>query len=186
METHQRILDRALLKNKGSIDWRGWKAEEARQLVDLANKAERMTLLELNLEGDVNAIYFLRMPVPRKPVNGKLRLGNGVLLHLRYEESWRWESPPGWGLLGVLDPHDVYHSNVLAEKRTICLGEFPPGVPLKEIVLLGYFALTLQNVALNDQDPLGVLNQEACDFYRSHPEHLPLTSEGFLETSKEK
>ena len=63
----------------------------------------------------------------------------------------------------------------------ICLGTLPAGVALKELVLLGYYALSLQDRVLDETDPHGVLNIPACEFYRNHPEYLPLTHAGLAD-----
>jgi hypothetical protein len=179
--SNQNILIRALAGNAGSGDWTRWKAEEATTLVALADKADRMRLLELTLEGDLIAVFHLAMPVPRMPAKGKLRIGDGGLLHLRYEENWRLESPPGWGPLACLAPLDAFMPNQSPIMRSICLGELPAGVPIREIVLLGFYAMTLQNIMLDETDPHGVLNPPACEYYRQHAEYLPLTSDGFFD-----
>lgn len=83
----------------------------------------------------------------------------------------------------MLAPQPIWHPNVASDlKGVICLGALPPNTNLKEIILLGYYTLTLQETALDELDPAGVLNSAACDYYRSHPEYLPLCGEGLLET----
>ena len=122
------------------------------------------------------------MPVPLAPTKGVLELANAAVFRLAFRESWTWESPPGWGPLAVLAPQSIWHPNVAPDlKGVICLGALPPNTNLKEIILLGYYTLTLQETTLDELDPAGVLNPAACDYYRSHPEYLPLCGEGLLE-----
>ncbi len=179
---HQALLEQGLAANGGGRAWREWKAAEARSVIDLAAAAERMEILALSLQGDFDLAYRIRMPVPRWPANGKLVIGSSAVFHLHYEEAWRHESPPGWAPLGLFDPLDPFHPNMRPALRgAICLGHLPPGVPIKEIVLLGYYALSLQDRVLDESDPNGVLNPDACEFYRQHPEHLPLTRAGLFD-----
>ncbi len=178
-KAHRNLLEGALERNLGDREWAGWKAVEAAALVGLADNAPRMRLLELHLEGDMEAIFHVTMPVPREPVNGKLQIGNNALLAMRYEECWRWKPPPGWAVLGLLHPGDAFFPNHSQQLKSICLGDLPTGVPPREIALLGYFAVTLQNYMLDETDPHGVLNVKACHYFRAHPEWLPLTRDGF-------
>ena len=81
-----------------------------------------------------------------------------------------------------LAPQPIWHPNVAPDlKGVMCLGALPPNTNLKEIILLGYYTLTLQEMTINEMDPAGVLNSDACDYYRSHPQCLPLCGEGLLE-----
>lgn len=179
--SNQNILIRALAGNAGSEDWTRWKAEEATSLVAMADKADRMRLLELSLDGDLTAVFHLAMPVPRVPTRSKLKIGDTGLLHLRYEESWRQVSPPGWAPLACLAPLDAFMPNLSPIMRSICLGELPAGVLVRELVLLGFYAMTLQYITLDETDPHGVLNPPACEYFRQHSEYLPLTTDGFFD-----
>jgi len=52
---------------------------------------------------------------------------------------------------------------------------------LKEVILLGYYMITLQAIAMDESDPQGVFNATASEFYRNHPQYLPLTHAGLLD-----
>ncbi len=177
------MLKQALQGNGGSKPWRGWKASQAEEVVeDLVNPSPRMEMVSIQLEGDLSLIYRIQMPVPLVPKGRLLDLSGVAVFHLTYRENWRWESPPGWAPLGIFSRRPVWHPNVSLDLRgVLCLGALPPSTRLKEIVLLGYYALTLQETVLDELDPIGVLNPEACDYYRSHPEYIPLCREGLLE-----
>lgn len=178
----KRLLQRATACNGGNRGWRGWKAAEATRLVEMVDRAPRMTLLELDLQGEFNAVYRIEMPVPLTPSGGTLRIGNQAVFHLRYDEAWRWESPEGWEPLGLLHPNDPFHPNARPSLRgAICLGDLPPGTQPTEMVLLGYFTLSLQDVMLNEADPNGVMNSKACDFFREHSQYVPLTDAGLFD-----
>lgn len=182
VRNHQ-ILREALNRNRGPRAWRGWKTTAAKKFVDLADHAaNRLELRQLDLEGDMNIVYIVAMPVPRWPVDGELRIGDRAVFHLRYEQRWCWESPQGWAPLGLLDPLDPFHPNCRPALRgAICLGDLPPNVKPKEIALLGYHTLTLQAVLLDESDPNGVMNSQASEFFRSHPQYMPLTEAGLFE-----
>lgn len=193
---HAALLKRAAISNGGSRDWRQFKEASAREILELAERTQRMDVLAISLEGDFRLAYEISMPVPRVPKDGRLRIGNRALFDLMYQENWRWESPPSFLPLSVLQPDDVFHPNCrpaatppidlpirmpLLSRAMVCLGQLPPCTAPKEIVLLGYFALTLQDRILDEFDPAGVFNPEASQYYRDHPEHLPLTSAGLLD-----
>lgn len=176
----EQLVGQALLHNGGGRAWRHLKKTYLSSLVQLAGGTEAMDLLDVNLEGDFQAVYVLKAPVPRHPRDGQLQLADEAVFHLRYEENWRFEAIPGWAPLGLLYPTDPYHPNMKPSLRgAICLGTLPAGTPPSEIVIAGYFAVTLQSVTLDETDPEGVLNREACDYFRRHAEYLPLTRAGF-------
>jgi hypothetical protein len=183
MRRNQELLQDALAQNRGPRAWRGWKATAAKKFVDLANQAaERMVLWELKLDGDMSIVYAVDMPVPRWPVDGQLKVGERAVFHLHYEDRWRWESPEGWAPLGLFQPLDPFHPNCRPALRgAICLGDLPPNVKPREIALLGYHTVTLQAVLLDETDPNGVMNPEASEFFRNHPEYMPLTEAGLFE-----
>ena len=175
------LLEGAKLGNTGRRAWREWKAAAAEAVVELMERAPRLQLHGISLEGDLNLAYRISMPVPQRPEGDRLIVGDVAVFHLNYQESWRWEAPPGWAPLGLVRP-SAFHPNMRTDLGgAICLGRLPPGIPPREIVLLGYYALSLQDRALDETDPNGVLNPLACDFYRRHPEYLPLTRAGLLD-----
>ncbi|MFZ1936217.1 MAG: hypothetical protein WCB27_16175 [Thermoguttaceae bacterium] len=168
--------------NGGRRAWRQWKQYEADEILALARKAPRLNLLDLNITGDFHAIYELRMPVPREPVDGPLQIGDRAVFHLGYVEEWLCSSPPGWAPLGIVYPPDVFHSNLAPQLGgAICLGELPAAIRPKEILLLGFFTVSLQMLSLDETDVQGVLNGRASEFYREHPEFLPLTTAGLMD-----
>ena len=176
------MLDRATTRNGGGRPWRQWKRKSIESVLEMIVKSPRMDLLELNLEGDLEMVFAIRCPVPRWPQNGKLLIGDHVVAHLIYQEAWRFESPPGWAPLGILWPPDLFHSNSRPHLRgALCLGGLPPNTPPKQIILAAYDALTLQSINTDETDPAGVLNPQASDFYRRHPDYLPLTRAGLLD-----
>ena len=178
------LLKKALEGSRGSVAWKGWKADQAGDVVhSFANRTPRFELLEMSLEGDLNVVYRIDMPVPCFPVDGRLTVERGAVFHLKYEEGWRVESPPGWLPLGLLEPRNPFHPNMRPSLRgAICLGMLPANVPVRELVLNGYHALQLQNLVLDPADVLGVLNRDACEFFREHQNYLPLSRAGIFES----
>ncbi|NOX56211.1 MAG: hypothetical protein GXP27_17565 [Planctomycetes bacterium] len=178
----RQILAKAEANNTGTRAWRGFKLEQGRQLLELAARSPRMHVLDLSFDGDFNAVYTIRMPVPRWPVGERLRIGSECVFHVRYEEHWRWEAPPGWGPVGIVAPEDVFAPNLAPALRgAICLGRLPPGITVKDCTLLSYYVISMQQYSIDENDPLGVLNPIACEFFRRHPEYLPLTHAGLFE-----
>ncbi len=182
-EVQQARFEKALSRNGGPKAWRAWKAFQVEEVMrELVLASPRIELLHIELAGDLEIVFGVAMPVPLAPQNGVLELADGAVFRLAFRENWTWESPPGWGPLAVLAPQPIWHPNVAPDlKGVICLGALPPNTNLKEIILLGYYTLTLQETTLDELDPAGVLNSPACDYYRSHPEYLPLCPEGLLE-----
>jgi hypothetical protein len=179
------ILAWVTAHNGGGRAWRQWKKVAAERLVDLIGNSPRMELFELNLEGDLEAVFEIRCPVPRRPENDRLVIGNRAVCYLLFQDRWRFESPPGWALFGVLSPDDLFHSNLNDARPqwrgALCLGGLPPNTQPTQILLAAYDALTLQAINIDETDPAGVLNPEASEFYRRHPEYLPLTRAGLLD-----
>lgn len=176
------MLDFALANNGGTRGWREFKAEQARELLQLCAKSPRMALLALDLTEEFRAVYGILMPVPCRPRGEQLRVADRAVFHLRYAEEWRWQPPVGYEPLGVMEPADLFGPNMIsAPVGGVCLGRIPPGITVRELVLLGYFSVTLQTYQLNEVDPQGVLNPMACEFFRAHPECLPLTRAGLFD-----
>ncbi|MEA1950844.1 MAG: hypothetical protein U9N87_05635 [Planctomycetota bacterium] len=178
----KRLLGQVLACNGGNKGWRGWKAAAVTSLMEMTDKSPRMSLMGLDLRGELNVIYRIEMPVPRTPVDGELQIGTEAVFHLRYAEEWRSGSPEGWLPLGLMHPQDPFHPNARPSLRgAICLGDLPPGIPPTEIVLLGYYTLSLQDLMLDEADPNGVLNAKACDYFRENSRYIPLTDAGLYE-----
>jgi hypothetical protein len=195
-QRHLQLLGLALADNHGPRDWRDWKKGAARDLFELAERTPRISIHALRLQGDLHVVYEIGMPAPRWPRNDELVLARRAVFELRYQDNWRWESPPSYLPLSILDPPDVFHPNVRPlvlpdqlsgaallplPRAVLCLGHIPPGTLPKEIVLLGYFALSLQDCPLDDGSVQGVMNPLACDFFRHRKQHLPLTRAGLLD-----
>jgi hypothetical protein len=178
----RQVLDQALARNGGNRSFRLWKAAAAVEIVQMVLKAARMQLMRMDLTADLDVVYSVRMPVPRWPVDGKLVIGHSAVFHLVYRDEWRMEPPPGWLPLGLFHPLDVFHPNARESLRgVVCLGDLPAGVAPKELILLGYYSLSLQDHSTDELDPHGILSAPACEFFRRNTQYLPLTRAGLFE-----
>ncbi len=185
VKKHEELRDAALKQNGGGRSFSQWKAAAVDEVVDLANQAPRMQLLEINLHGDLDLVYGIRMPVPRWPHGDELVIADHAIFHLVYRDEWRVDAPPGWAPLGVFAPLDIFHPNSKPALRgALCLGNLAAGIAPKELILLGYYLASLQDYTLDESDPDGVLNPEACEWYRCHPQYLPLTRAGLFDDWK--
>ena len=61
-------------------------------------------------------------------------------------------------------------------------GQLPAGIPLKEIILMTYGALTMQTTQLDILDSAGVLNPFAADWWQRNTNRIPLSREPFLRS----
>jgi hypothetical protein len=184
---HRALLESALAANFGDRDWRLWKEGEAARVVELTRRAPRFDVLAIRLDGDFDVLYAVDMPVPCAPRDGCLVVRRGAVFHLKYLAEWRHEPPPGWAPLGVMTPGDVYHPNVRPGlglmRSAMCLGHLPAGVSPQEIIFTGHDGVLLQCLVLDPEDPAGVLNPLACEFYRDphQQKYLPLSKAGLFE-----
>jgi hypothetical protein len=51
----------------------------------------------------------------------------------------------------------------------------------KELLLMAYYLVALQDYTLDETDPNGVFNPMACEYFRLRSEYLPLTAAGLFE-----
>ena len=181
--THiNQLLGEAERHNGGPRDWRLWKRQGVEELLDLVHRAPRLDVLAVDMSADLHVAYHIDMPIPRWPSDGQLVVGRGATFHLVYRDEWRTMAPQGWEPVGIVTPVDIFHPNAKPSLRgALCLGRLSAGIAPKELVLLGYLAGSLQTVQLAEDDPEGVLNAAACEFFRCHPQHLPLTWTGLCE-----
>ncbi len=182
---NQSTLDRLCTESLGPPSWRHRKRIEAQGLIALSQIAPRLVIRHLDLRTDLVAIVELRdTPVPcMRPGQSDFELADGALLAIRYPEAILVGPIPGTLPVRVLEPRDVFHSNVAYGERApaLCLGaNVPRGFPLREIVLTAYGALTLQAISFDALDPAGVLNPQAASWYQANAARVPLTDVPFL------
>jgi hypothetical protein len=176
----QRLRQAAL----GTPVWRARKETEARDLLALERIADRMEVLALDVTTELRALVRLRAPVPCMPPGARdLVVEDQVDLVLLYPEEILRGPLPGYAIVEILAPRNVYHANVATRglSQRLCLGaNVPRGYPLREAVLASYAALTLQSVMLDELDPAGVMNGEAARWWQANAGRIPLTTTPFL------
>ena len=160
--------------------------------------------LDLEFDMDIDTMFApLRSRVPPRRGNGDLasqveRLAGIPLLCQpgsewnysvsidvlgRLVEVWSGMSLAEFFESRLFEPLDIFHPNSRpALKGALCFGpRLPPAIAPTELVLLGYYLVSLQDAALDEHDPDGVLNPMACEFFRCHPRYLPLTRAGLFD-----
>jgi hypothetical protein len=155
-----------------------------RDLLALEQMAQRMTVLGIDWSTELRALVRLRTPVPCMPAGAPdLVVASQVDLALFYPEEILRGPLPGFGIVEILSPREVFHANVsagLASQR-LCLGvNVPRGYPLREAVLASYAALSMQSVMVDELDPGGVMNSEAARWWQANAGRIPLTTAPFL------
>jgi len=184
---HAAILDAARKRCGSPAACRRRLEAEAHDLLALAQESGRLHVHWIDLSAGLRAKVELEAPVPCMPdPAGTLRIESRALLGLTYSEQAIFLPQPGYAFVRILQPAAVWLSNAgwdgqLNRDQPLCLGSLPAGVPLKEIILLTYGALTLQSAQIDLLDPAGVLNPMAADWWQRNASRIPLTREPFLK-----
>ena len=136
----------------GSAAWRHRKMAEALELLALAQLSLRLLILYLDLTVDLRVALLMRVTVPclTKP-NGPLEIGDTAHLGLVYREESLVMPQPGFSFVQILAPRPVWHPNVSPDPtQVLCLGpSLAAGIPLREIILMTYGALTMMTVQID-------------------------------------
>jgi hypothetical protein len=191
-ERHEEMFSRADARCGGNAVWRQRKRREFREFLALAQVSSRIKLMMADLSAAFRIMFELRAPVPTMPTPGaSLEVVNRALIGLTYREEALRLPQPGYAFVGIHLPNHVWLPNVapsdpaftkLGSGQALCLGaELPAGMPVKELVLQTFAALTLQSIQLDERDPAGIMNPPAAKWYLQNRERIPLTREGFLE-----
>jgi hypothetical protein len=182
---HHGIWDSASKVCGGPAACRQRMLAEAHDLLAMAQVSGRLLVHWLDLSCGLRAKVELEVPVPCLPgASGSLQLAPRALLGLMYPQETMFVSLPGYSFVRILMPRPVWHSNVTPDhNQALCLGpRLPAGIPLREIVLMTYGALTMQTTQLDLLDPAGVLNPAAADWWQHNSNLIPLTREPFLRS----
>jgi len=181
---HERMLAAAMRPCGGPAFWRLRKQREARDFLALAQVCGRLAVHELRLGEAFQAVAYMEVPVPCRPdETGRLRIAGGALIGLTYREEAVRLPAPGYAFANILAPHDVWHANVGGAEhgQPICLGQsMPAAIPLRELVLLIYGALSLQTVMIDERDVAGVMSADAARWWQQNLHRIPLTREPFI------
>ena len=180
---HQAILESAQKICAGPAACRHRLIAEAHDLLALAQLSGRLHVHWLDLSAGLRAKVELEVPVPCLPnPAGPLQVAPRALLGVIYPQEAMLMPQPGFAFIRILQPRPVWHSNVSPDQnQVLCLGpQLPAGMPLREIILMTYGALTLQTTQLDLHDPAGVLNPAAAEWWQRSTELIPLTRQPFL------
>lgn len=155
---------------------------EAHDLLALAQYFGRLRVLWLDLSAGLRAKVELEVPVPCLPdPDGPLQVASCALLGLLYPQEAMLLPQPGYAFVRILQPRPVWHSNVSPDHhQVLCLGpSLPAGIPLKEIILMTYGALSMQTTQLDLLNPAGVLSPAAAEWWQRNTRLIPLSREPF-------
>ena len=125
----------------------------------------------------------------------ELIIGESARLGLTYWQEALVKRLPGYAFVQVLSPNHVWLPNaapadprfpVMLGGQAVCLGaKLPASIPVKELILMTYGALTLQSVQMDAFDAAGIMNGPSAEWWMQNKERIPLTRESFLpDTSK--
>ena len=177
-------LERLRQVSLGSPIWRARKEAEVRELFALERIADRMQIRMIDPTTELFAVVALETPVAcRAPGAEDIVVESQAELALLYPEAILRGPLPGHALVNILKPQHVYHANVgsLPSAQPLCLGaNVPRGFPLREAILAAYGALSMQTLAIDEQDPAGVMRGDAARWWQANRERLPLSTEPFL------
>ena len=184
---HASLLEAARSACGGSAAWRHRKLAEATELCRLAEVCGRLVINNLDLAVDLRADLLLRVTVPCLPnPRAPLAVADAARLGVVYREESIVLPQPGFSFVQILAPRPVWHANVSPDLlQVLCLGpSLPAGVPLREIILMAYGALTMMTVQLDPGNSAGVLNPAAAEWFQRNSGLMPLSREPFLQPAK--
>lgn len=181
-EEYAALLERAVQGAAGGKVWQLRKRAEGRDLLALASLAPRMSVVDLDMVGDLRAVVALKMPVPCRSGEGDLVISHEALLGFTYREESLVEALPGSAFAQVLQPQSLFLPNVRpGPAQLVCLGSsMLPGIKLSEIVLMTFRALCLQDHNFDHLNPAGVFRRDAAEWWQENVDRIPLTDEPFL------
>jgi len=168
----------------GPLPWRNRKHAEAHELLVLAERAERLTVVGLDLTTELRALVRLVVPVATRPEpEGELVVAPEAELALFYPMAALRGALPGWSFVSIQEPQDAWSASIAqGPDQRLCLGtRLPAGIPLREILLASYSALAMQAIQIDERDEAGVMNLAAARYWQSRTSILPLTRAAFLD-----
>jgi hypothetical protein len=182
----QQMLDSARRSCAGPAVWRNRKSAEAQDLLALEEIASRFRVEFLDLRESLRALVSMRVPTPCLPdLEGNLHIAPHIRLGITYPEEALRLPMPGFALVEIIHPLQVWHANVSAEgAQMLCLGvQLPAGVQVKDIILMTYGAISMQTVMLDEMDAAGVLNPDAARWWQQNIHRLPLSRQTFFDNT---
>lgn len=172
----------------GTAPFRSRKKAELHEFLALAQVSGRIQPLALKLEDALQVLFELVCPVPVMDAGGNFQVFDRARIFLRYPEEAIRKAMPGYAFIEIVEPQGVWLPNVSrpdAERgiplQALCLGaSLPPGIRVRELVLMTFGALTMQAIQMNALDPAGIMNPLAARWWQSNLARIPLTAEPFL------
>lgn len=180
---YTQLLEAALKTSTGPSWWRCRKEIEARELLALTQISGRAIVRELDLTESIRAIIHAEFPVPRLPEGADaIEVANEVILGIRYSETAVRSPQPGFAFVQVLHPDHVWLANVAAGHiQPLCLGAtIPAAIPLRDLLIMSFGALTMQTIMIDETDSAGVLNAPAAKWWQRNLHLIPLCKEPFI------
>lgn len=188
-ESNQKLLDRAAVSAGGPAPWRYRKLKDARDILALEQLAPetRLKVLALDLRESLRVWLLMRVPVPCRVGDADLVVHKWADLGLTYRQEALWQPQPGFSFIQILQPRAVWHPNVSYDAfQVLCLGpNLPAGIPVVLLLLMAYGALTFQSVQTDEQDPAGVMNAAAAQWWQENRHRIPLSKTPFLGAETE-
>ncbi|KYK23604.1 hypothetical protein AYK24_07275 [Thermoplasmatales archaeon SG8-52-4] len=186
-EKNHNILENVRRSSRGPRYWQDRKPEESRDALALEQISNgRISIKEIDATEALQIIMFMKTLVPLQPNSkGKLEVADGVILGLTYRKEAVILPQPGYSYVQILSPNNIWHANVgeLRDGQPLCLGDkLPAAIPIKEIVLMTYGALSMQTIMINEMDSSGVLNPTAAKWWQHNLDKIPLSKEPFIRT----
>jgi hypothetical protein len=187
-KARQSKLDALMAEARGQPVWKRRKGAEARELLALEQIAPRMHIDYLDLTEALRAVVFLRTPVAGRPKeNGELPLADMAVLGIEYRQEFLTQPTPGYSYVQILSPTDLFYPNVVSRPppmgQPLCLGvQLPPGIRLRELIVMSYGALTMQAFNVKVMEINGVFNVEAARWWDQNLARVPLSKVPFLGT----
>jgi hypothetical protein len=184
---NRQMLKSSLSSCAGPAVWRNRKSAEAHDLLALSELAGRLKVEYLDLQESLRALVVMRVPTPCLPDSeGRLRIVPQTRLGINYPEEALRLPLPGFALVEIIHPLQVWHANVSPQgPQMLCLGaQLPAGIQLKDIILMTYGAISMQTVMIDEMDFAGVLNPDAARWWQQNIHRLPLSKEAFMDNPK--
>jgi hypothetical protein len=122
---------------------------------------------------------FSRLRFDPAALGGGVRIHHEARVSLRYPAEFLRGPIQGQALAAIEGPAHVLHPNVgsMPDQR-VCLGHsLPRGLPLRELVLMTYAALSMQAVELPSGEAGPMMNGAALVYWRMHAACVPLTND---------
>jgi hypothetical protein len=162
---------------------RKWTLKKSSLLSELDECATRSPVLSVlvtqEFAHEVRTLVRYQRETLVKSRTGVIGLAGPVVVGIRYRERYLSEAPHPLEIATILAPLGVHHPNC-SRTGFVCLGHPTPGLSMEQILHQIWAALTFNMRTINIRRG-EVLNREAAQFVRHHPDRFPLTSKGLYE-----